>query len=197
MPPDDRPRGTVGALMSAPPVTAGADETVARAAGRMREHEVGSVVVVEDGRPVGILTERDLVRLSAEGARPASVTVGEWMTPDPDVIGPDEPVTQAFRALGERRYRHFPVVEDGTVVGVVSIRDLLRVARIEPVTSPGHLEAPKGLEGVIVAETQIGDVRGEEGFYHYRQYSAVDLAERRTLEDVWYLLFQGHLPSPR
>jgi citrate synthase len=191
----DRGRGTVGSLMSAPPVTAMADETVARAAGRMREQEVGSVVVVEDGRAVGILTERDLVRLSAEGARPGSVSVGEWMTPDPDVIGPDEPVTQAFRALAERGYRHFPVVENGAVVGVVSIRDLLRVARIEPVTSPGHLEAPKGLEGVIVAETEIGDVRGEEGFYHYRQYSAVDLAEKRTLEDVWHLLFHGHLPS--
>jgi citrate synthase len=46
-----------------------------------------------------------------------------------------------------------------------------------------------------VAETEIGDVRGEEGFYHYREYSAVDLAEKRTLEDVWHLMFRGHLPS--
>jgi citrate synthase len=191
----DRPGGTVGSLMSAPPVTATPQDTVADAASRMREYAVGSVIVVEDGRPVGILTERDLVRVAAEGAPPASATVGQWMTGDPDVIGPDEPVTQAFRALSERGYRHFPVVEDDVVVGVVSIRDLLRVARIEPVTSPGHLEAPKGLEGVIVAETEIGDVRGDEGFYHYRQYSAVELAETRTLEDVWHLLFRGHLPS--
>jgi citrate synthase len=191
----DRGRGTVGSLMSTPPVTATAADSVADAASRMRERGVGSVIVVQDGRPVGILTERDLVRVAAQGAAPASTTVGQWMTPDPDVIGPGEPVTQAFRALAERGYRHFPVVEDGAVVGVVSIRDLLRVARIEPVTSPGHLEAPKGLEGVIVAETEIGDVRGEEGFYHYREYSAVDLAEKRTLEDVWHLMFRGHLPS--
>jgi citrate synthase len=180
--------------MSAPPVTASPGETVAEAAARMRARGVGSVVVTEDARPVGILTERDLVRMAGEGIAPGGVTVGELMTRDPDVVGPHEPVTQAFHALAERGYRHFPVVEDGRLVGVVSIRDLLRMARIEPVTAPGHLEAPKGLEGVIVAETEVGDVRGEEGFYHYRQYSAVELAETRTLEDVWHLLFHGHLP---
>jgi len=56
-------------------------------------------------------------------------------------------------------------------------------------------EAPAGLEGVIVAHTQIGDVRGLEGFYHYRQYDAIELNRRRTLEDVWFLLFRGHLPD--
>ncbi|HYX43839.1 MAG TPA: citrate synthase/methylcitrate synthase, partial [Acidimicrobiales bacterium] len=45
------------------------------------------------------------------------------------------------------------------------------------------------------AETAVGDVRGQEGFYHYRQYNAVELAEKRTLEDVWHLLYHGHLPD--
>jgi citrate synthase len=54
---------------------------------------------------------------------------------------------------------------------------------------------PRGLKGVIVAETELGDVRGHEGFYHYRQYSAPELAARRTFEDVWYLLFEGELPT--
>jgi citrate synthase len=54
---------------------------------------------------------------------------------------------------------------------------------------------PPGLKGVAVTETQIGDVRGLEGFYHYRQYSAVELAETRTLEDVWQLLLDGALPE--
>jgi citrate synthase len=57
-------------------------------------------------------------------------------------------------------------------------------------------EAPAGLEGVVVAHTQIGDVRGLEGFYHYRQYDAIELNRRRSLEDVWHLLFRGHLPDP-
>src|SRR5207302_2132981 len=45
------------------------------------------------------------------------------------------------------------------------------------------------------AETAVGDVRGLEGFYHYRQYSAIDLAAHRSLEDVWHLLFEGELPD--
>jgi citrate synthase len=55
--------------------------------------------------------------------------------------------------------------------------------------------APRGLKGVIVADTELGDVRGLEGFYHYRQYSAPELAAKRTFEDVWYLLFEGELPT--
>src|ERR1700744_630025 len=55
--------------------------------------------------------------------------------------------------------------------------------------------APKGLEGLAVAETAIGDVRGREGFYHYRQYSAVELAARRSFEDVATLVLSGTLPD--
>ena len=71
----------------------------------------------------------------------------------------------------------------------------MNVAQIQPVVHPSTIEAPPGLEGVIVAETSVGDVRGLEGFYHYRQYNAVELADKLPLEDVWHLLFEGHLPS--
>lgn len=54
---------------------------------------------------------------------------------------------------------------------------------------------PRGLKGVVVTETGIGDVRGSEGFYHYRQYSAVDLAMSRPVEDAWQLLIDGELPA--
>lgn len=57
------------------------------------------------------------------------------------------------------------------------------------------LVAPPGLAGVVVADTTVGDVRGEQGFYHYRQYDAVELASVRSLEDVWQLLFDGALPA--
>ncbi|MEU4129797.1 citrate synthase/methylcitrate synthase [Streptomyces wuyuanensis] len=57
------------------------------------------------------------------------------------------------------------------------------------------LDVPRGLAGVVVTETELGDVRGREGFYHYRQYSAVDLAESRGFEDVWHLMFHGRLPA--
>src|SRR5579875_4790 len=57
------------------------------------------------------------------------------------------------------------------------------------------ITVPDGLRGVAVADTTIGDVQGKRGFYHYRQYSATDLAASRTLEDVWRLLFDGALPA--
>jgi citrate synthase len=57
------------------------------------------------------------------------------------------------------------------------------------------VEVPRGLAGVVVTDTAIGDVRGREGFYHYRQYSAVDLAEQRGFEDVWHLMLHGELPD--
>ncbi|GAA3496763.1 citrate synthase/methylcitrate synthase [Streptomyces prasinosporus] len=63
----------------------------------------------------------------------------------------------------------------------------------EAVAAP--VEVPRGLAGVVVADTRVGDVRGAEGFYHYRQYSAVDLAESRGFEDVWHLLVHGDLPD--
>ncbi|GLX47924.1 citrate synthase [Streptomyces hygroscopicus subsp. hygroscopicus] len=62
-------------------------------------------------------------------------------------------------------------------------------------TAAPLVEAPRGLAGVVVTETEIGDVRGWEGFYHYRQYSAVDLARTRRFEDVWHLLAHGALPD--
>ncbi|MEU6314462.1 citrate synthase/methylcitrate synthase [Streptomyces sp. NPDC047014] len=57
------------------------------------------------------------------------------------------------------------------------------------------IEGPRGLAGVVVTTTELGDVRGREGFYHYRQYSAVELAASRGFEDVWHLMFRGALPA--
>src|SRR3954468_8728922 len=57
------------------------------------------------------------------------------------------------------------------------------------------VDVPAGLKGVVVTETALGDVRGREGFYHYRQYSAVELAQQRGLEDVWFLAVEGRLPD--
>src|SRR3954452_7944098 len=55
--------------------------------------------------------------------------------------------------------------------------------------------APPGLKNVIVADTELGDVQGDAGFYHFRQYSAIELAEKRTFEEVWHLMFTGRLPD--
>ncbi|ANS68469.1 citrate synthase [Streptomyces lincolnensis] len=69
------------------------------------------------------------------------------------------------------------------------------VSRSVSRTAGALVEVPRGLAGVVVTDTEIGDVRGVEGFYHYRQYSAVDLARTRGFEDVWHLLVHGELPD--
>src|SRR5436309_5577481 len=185
----------VSDLMTPDVLTATPSETIADVSARMGDRKVGSIVVVDDARPVGILTERDMIKIAASGIDTSIAKVSEWMTENPDTVDPDVDVDDAFHRLTEHGYRHMPVVENGKLVGIVSLRDLVRIAQIRPVEHPSLMEAPKGLEGVVVAETEIGDVRGQEGFYHYRQYNAVELAEKRTLEDVWYLLYYGHLPS--
>jgi len=181
-------------LMTSPAVTCAADDTLADAAQIMQGADTGSVVVTDDGKVVGILTERDLLRAAAAAGEPDHEPVRLWMTAQPDVLGPDERADTAWASLTSHHYRHLPVVEGERCVGVVSLRDLMGVARIRPATETSG-DVPAGLEGVVVAETTIGDVRGQEGFYHYRQYSAVELAETRSLEDVWHLFLRGELPD--
>jgi citrate synthase len=181
-------------LMTSPAVTCPSDDSLAAAAQLMQHAETGSVVVTEADKVVGILTERDVLRAAAHSAAGIGDPVRLWMTAHPDVLDPGEKVDAAWASLTAHHYRHLPVVEGSELVGVVSLRDLMRVARIRPATETSA-DIPAGLEGVVVAETTVGDVRGLEGFYHYRQYSAVELATHRTLEDVWHLLFRGELPD--
>jgi len=183
-------------LMSSPPVTCGPETSLAEAARTMAAASTGSVVVTERAKVAGIVTERDLLRAAAAQADPATEPVHLWMTPHPDALGPDEEASAAWSSLSHHHYRHLPVVEHGVLVGVVSMRDLFAVASLRPAAETGA-EVPRGLEGVVVAETEVGDVRGMEGFFHYRQYSAVDLAQSMTFEDAWYLLFYGRLPGRR
>ena len=181
-------------LMSTPPVTCPIDSSLTEVTALMHEHQIGSVVVTDHRSVVGILTERDLLRAAASRVDPLTQTAGGWMTADPDVLGLDDEVGAAWSGLTHHHYRHLPVVDHGALVGVVSMRDLLAVAQIRPADESGT-QVPRGLEGVVVAETSVGDVRGTEGFFHYRQYSSVELAEHRSLEDVWRLLFDGELPD--
>ena len=185
---------TVASLMTSPPITALREETIAEVTRRMHDQRVGSVIVVDGGTPIGILTERDILRLAAEGplaAQDPPPVVGDVMTTPPDTIAATTELAVALVTMRERGYRHMPVVDGDLLVGVVSLRDLLRVAQIGPA------DVPRGLKGVVVSETEVGDVRGIEGFYHYRQFSAVDLAKERPLEDVWRLMIDGALPETR
>ena len=101
--------------------------TLAEVAERMVEREVGAVLVLAGERLAGILTERDVLRAVARGIRDEAL-VSEWMTSDPDTIEPDETTQHAATLMMHGGFRHLPVMEDGAVVGILSIRDLMRLA---------------------------------------------------------------------
>jgi CBS domain-containing protein len=93
---------------------------------RMVERDVGAALVTEGDRLVGILTERDVLR--AVAGRPAEdAAVADWMTRDPETMEPDEPLRQAAVLMIYGGFRHVPIVEGHEIVGMLSIRDLMRV----------------------------------------------------------------------
>lgn len=109
-------------------VTAKPSETVADAARKMREYNVGSVLIVdEQGKLLGIFTERDLVKVVASN-KPLSTKLEEVMTKgDLVTASPDDPLPLIAHKMVEHNVRHIPVVDDqGRVVGIISIRKLLK-----------------------------------------------------------------------
>jgi CBS domain-containing protein len=101
--------------------------SLAEVAERMVEREVGAVLVLAGERLAGILTERDVLRAVARGIRDDAL-VRDWMTTDPETIEPDETTEHAATLMMHGGFRHLPVTEDGAVVGILSIRDLMRIA---------------------------------------------------------------------
>ena len=75
----------------------------------MRDNGIGSVVVIDANRPIGILTERDLLRAAAAGCEPATATVRTGWRPDPDCVQADATIDDAWHQLADRGYRHIPV----------------------------------------------------------------------------------------
>ena len=109
-----------GKVFSVPPTA-----SVADAAETMVKGRVGSAVVVDGPWLLGIFTERDALRVAAAGADPKTTSVRDWMTKDPMTVDPDSDSADAAAIMATEGFRHLPVVEDGSVVGVVSLRDVL------------------------------------------------------------------------
>jgi len=108
-------------------LTVTADATLGDAATAMVERGVGAVVVLEGESIAAILTERDVMKAVAAG-NDGSASVTEWMTRHPDTIEPGDTTDHAASLMIHGGFRHLPVVEDGKVVGMVSIRDLMKLA---------------------------------------------------------------------
>jgi CBS domain-containing protein len=113
-------------VMNLKVVSVGPSESAQVAVARMLESGVGSVLVCEDNRLEGIFTERDVLRLAGEATDLRDVRVADVMTKQVISIGPDDDVLAAARLMGEKRIRHVPVVQDGNILGVVGIRDVMR-----------------------------------------------------------------------
>jgi signal-transduction protein with cAMP-binding, CBS, and nucleotidyltransferase domain len=115
-------------LHDSPPASLAAEATVLEATRKMVEYRCGSVLVLDArGRMAGIFTERDLmVRVVSKARSPKNLTLGEVMTSEVFSVHPDQLVTDVRRELRERHIRHVPVLEDGEILGVLSMRDLLR-----------------------------------------------------------------------
>lgn len=104
------------------------EDTLGEAAEQMNAQAVGSAIVLDHGRLIGILTERDLLRAVAGRVHTSEARVREWMTEDPVTASESTSGEEAIRTMLEHGFRHLPVVEGGRTVGVVSLRELMQAA---------------------------------------------------------------------
>jgi CBS domain-containing protein len=112
-------------IMSAAPVCMAPDESVSDAARAMKQHGVGTVLLLTDGRLNGLVTERDItVRVLAENRDPRTTRIGDICSSELVVLDPDDDLARAARLVRDRAVRRIPVLRDGTPVGVVSVGDL-------------------------------------------------------------------------
>ena len=136
---------TVREAMTANPRTADRSQSLADVAQIMKAEDVGSVPVVDDGRLVGMLTDRDIVvRAVADGVDAKSINVGDVASIDPVTVAPEEDLDEALRLMAQHQVRRLPVVEDGRLVGILAQADVALEAKdkkagevLEEISKPG------------------------------------------------------------
>ena len=111
--------------MSPDGATVASDASVSDAAKVMVKGGFGSVIIVHGKMLVGILTERDVLRAAANETDLSTASVEDWMTPDPETAEPALATEDAAGMMLSRGFRHLPVTQDGDLVGIVSLRDVL------------------------------------------------------------------------
>ena len=114
-------------------VTIEADSTVRAAAKLMNQHEIGCLIATESGRIAGIITERDILKKIVEESRdPASIKVHETMSEKLVMGTPSMEITDATRLMLKNEVKKLPIVVEGKLVGILTLTDIVRVARTEP-----------------------------------------------------------------
>jgi CBS domain-containing protein len=114
--------GTISDAMRSDFVAVAPEDTLGEVAQKMVEAKTGAVAVLDYGRLVGILTERDMLKAMAGRVLTSDARAREWMTADPITAEPDLELEKAQEIMLSNGFRHLPVVEGGRVVGIVSLR---------------------------------------------------------------------------
>ncbi len=117
---------TLADLMTRDVLAVAPEDTIGEAAQLMTDRGVGSAVVSDFGRLIGILTERDLLRAVADGVDMHTALVAQYMTPNAVTVTPQWHVVDAARTMLDRHFRHLVVVDDGQTAGILSVRDIVR-----------------------------------------------------------------------
>lgn len=121
---------TVEEVMSRYVLTVSPEDTLEQGAQAMIERRTGSAVVMSDGTFVGIVTERDVLHSVARGRVPWSTQIKDVMTADPVCVPPETERDEAIRVMIEGGFRHLPISIDGKLVGLVSLRELLKATAL-------------------------------------------------------------------
>ena len=111
-------------------VTIQPEDSIRQALGLLAQHNIGALIVVDSRQqPVGILSERDIVREAARNEGVFAQAVSALMTKDVVIGGPQDDLHSVAHTMIERRIRHLPVMDQGTLVGIVSIGDVVKAQR--------------------------------------------------------------------
>ena len=141
-------------IMHADVKTAAPDDTFARVASLLHDNAISSVVVMDGDALAGIVTERDLVNLVAEGGDPQRTQLTGRMTTDLDTVSSRTDVAEAAEHMARLRIRHLPVVDEGKLAGIISIRDLTNWA-VRELTSGHELPDLERSHATLEAAAQI------------------------------------------
>jgi CBS domain-containing protein len=116
---------TLGEIVGSNYIEVAPEDTLGEVAERMRAQNVGAVVVRDYGRLIGILTERDMLRAMAARVHTSEARVRQWMTEDPITASPEMPADEAAEVMLAHGFRHLPVVDGSSILGIVSLRRAL------------------------------------------------------------------------
>jgi CBS domain-containing protein len=144
----------VGDIMTREVKTASPSDTFADVARTLHDNHISSVIVLEGEQVAGIVTERDLVNVVADGLDPREGSIGERLTRDLATVEPRTDIADAAKLMAEHGIRHLPVLDRGSLAGIISIRDLTNWA-VEELTAGHELPDLERSQAALAAHVEV------------------------------------------